>query len=773
MIVSKKALCKIIPELKNVSDEQIAKAFNNSGCEVERVIHHEQVNNLVIGKIIGLEKHPNANKLNVCQVQLDVNGTTHTIVCGATNLQVNKYVIVALQGAKMVDGRVIEYKELRGILSQGMICAYSELTSFVDYLSPVEATNIILLDDAKIGDTDVFKYINLDDTIYDLSLPSNRNDLNSIYSICQELSGYFGFNYQNTLPVNNTPNTNKLEVTLDSTCKGLLLLKLKVNSITESDWQIKSYLMNNGIVPINNLLDELALISLFNNVSIVVYDYDKVGLSVNVGLSNTNVKAKLNNKELQISKEDLVVSNKNNPVGLAGVAAFDEYKPDNNTKNFLVEIGNYDFRFVRASMVRHDLYLDSGRRLSKPLSNWYIEKSLSQFKNAEIVYKNLKFEESKVVPVDFADANKFLGVNVSKEEITSKLTQYGYSFKDDKIIVPPYRLDIEIWQDIYEEILKVVDINKASGISVNLSPILNNQNIEYNKINEVKKLMNENYFTEVKSYNLVNKSSLDTFNIFNIKDYMKIANPLNSNHEYWRTNLIESLLEIYKYNISYKNKIQPIFEIQKIYTQNNIEWNLTCISEQSINLDKVNKINLFYNVSSLKSIINSLAKIFNIEFSYFPAKESNIYYQQETLSIYCSGQLVGYVGRIRNSCLKSYSLDNKPIYFITINLNLLFKLYKPQDIHVQYASKLPTVYKDISYVSTLNIDTMQVLESLQKLPFISSYEYIDLFKIDENKYSYTLRVYFKNDKVYSSEEIDLMMKELQHLLITLHCEIRK
>ena len=254
---------------------------------------------------------------------------------------------------------------------------------------------------------------------------------------------------------------------------------------------------------------------------------------------------------------------------------------------------------------------------------------------------------------------------------------------------------------------------------------------------------------------------------------MKIANPLNSNHEYWRTNLIESLLEIYKYNISYKNKIQPIFEIQKIYTQNNTEWNLTCISEQSVNLDKVNKINLVYNVSSLKSIINSLAKIFNIEFSYFPTKESNIYYQQETLSIYCSGQLVGYVGRIRNSCLKSYSLDNKPIYFITINLNLLFKLYKPQDIHVQYASKLPTVYKDISYVSTLNIDTMQVLESLQKLPFISSYEYIDLFKIDENKYSYTLRVYFKNDKVYSSEEIDQMMKELQHLLITLHCEIRK
>ncbi len=773
MIVSKKALCKIIPELKNVSDEQIAKAFNNSGCEVERIIHHEQINNLVIGKIIHLQKHPNANKLNVCQVQIDLKGATHTIVCGATNLEINKYVIVALQGAKMVDGRVIEYKELRGILSQGMICAYSELTSFVDYLSPTEATNIIILDDAKIGDTDVFKYINLEDTIYDLSLPSNRNDLNSIYSICQELSGYFEFNYQNTLPINNLVNTNKLDVTLDSTCKGLVLLKIKTNSIIESDWQTKSYLMNNGIIPTNNLLDELALISLFNNVSIILYDYDKVGSSIIAGLSKGDIKARLNNRELNISKEDIIISNKNNPVGLAGIGAFDEYKPDKNTKNFLVEIGNYDFGTIRASMIKHDLYLDSGRRLTKPLSNWYIEKSLSQFTSAEVIYKNLKVEESKNIQIDFIDANNFLGINLSKEQIVSKLIQYGYRFKDDRIIVPPYRLDIEIWQDVYEEILKVVDINKISGIGVNLSPILNDQNIEYNKINEIKKIMNENYFTEVKSYNLVNKHSLDTFNIFNIKDYMKIANPLNSNHKYLRTNLIESLLEIYKYNISYKNKIQPIFELQKIYTQNNIEWNLTCITEQLINLDKVNKINLVYNVSSLKSIINSLGKIFNIQLSYFPAKESNIYYHQETLSIYCSGQLVGYVGRIKNSSLKSYGLDNKLIYFITINLNLLFKLYKPQDIHVQYASKLTSVYKDISYVSMLNIDTVQVLESLKKLPFISSYEYIDLFKIDENKYSYTLRVYFKNDKIYSSEEIDQMMKELQHLLITLHCEIRK
>ena len=197
MIVSKKALSYLIPRINEINDDQIIKAFNNSGCEVERVIKHNKVNNLVIGKILKIERHPNADKLNVCTVLLDDNNTQHTIVCGATNLVVGKYVIVALQGAKTVDGREIQYKELRGVLSQGMICAYSELTNFVDFLSQSDSNGVILLDDAKLGDTDPLKYINLEDTIYDLSLPSNRNDLNSVYSICQELNGYFDLGFIN------------------------------------------------------------------------------------------------------------------------------------------------------------------------------------------------------------------------------------------------------------------------------------------------------------------------------------------------------------------------------------------------------------------------------------------------------------------------------------------------------------------------------------------------------------------------------------------------
>lgn len=780
MIVSKKAISYLIPKINEINDDLIIKAFNNSGCEVERIIKHNKVNNLVIGKILKIEKHPNADKLNVCTVLLDENNTQHTIVCGASNLVVGKYVIVALQDAKMVDGTVIQYKELRGVLSQGMICAYSELTNFTEYLSPTESKNIILLDEAKLGDTDVLKYINLEDTIYDLSLPSNRNDLNSVYSICQELNGYFDCGFVNHKKESILKTENLLKVSIDkSICSGAIFLQIKNININESSWQIKSFLMNNGIVPVNNLVDRLAIISLFTNISIVPYDYEKVGTSLFVQKNSEQISCSVSGKKIELNNNDIIIKNKNNIIGLAGICPFDEYKVTDSTKNVLIEIGNYDFRNIRSSMVRMNLSSENGKRSTKSLSNWYIYKSLPLFSKVfenipiTVVFSSLEIESDKKIEVDFNEANAFLGINESQENIKKSLNKYGYDFEANKIVVPGYRLDIQIFQDIYEEILKIVDIDKIKGSPIKTEIILNDSNIEFNKIDEIKKLMNSNYFIETKSYNLVNKQSLDLFNVFHVSDSTKIANPLNSNHEYMRSNLIESLLDVYQFNLSYKNNLQPIFEIQKIYYSNKSEWNLTGLTFSNLVLDKVNKSKIVYNVDSLKSITNSIANIFNATFDYFPIKNSNVFYTDETLSIYCSGQLIGYIGRIKDSKINKYGLNGKEIYTFTINLNLLFSLYRPSSYKVEYKSNLMPVYKDVSYVSIINSNTTNVIDELKKLCFVDKFEYIDIYQIENNKYSYTLRVYFKNNKKYSSEEIDQYIKEIQHALITEHCEVRK
>jgi phenylalanyl-tRNA synthetase beta chain len=191
MLVSKYLIGKFLPKIHDINDQQFIDACSAIGIEVEAIKHHPKTNNLVIGEIIKVDQHPNASKLHVCEVKVEQTGKVNTIVCGAHNVVAKRKVIVALNGAKLHDGRVIEYKELRGILSQGMICAYSELTPYNNFQNEEDANGIILLNDGVVGDKDIEKYIGLNDTIYDLSVPSNRNDLNGVLPLCQELSGFF------------------------------------------------------------------------------------------------------------------------------------------------------------------------------------------------------------------------------------------------------------------------------------------------------------------------------------------------------------------------------------------------------------------------------------------------------------------------------------------------------------------------------------------------------------------------------------------------------
>jgi phenylalanyl-tRNA synthetase beta chain len=190
MIISRQLITKLLPNFVKVDDQNFINACSAIGIEVERIIKHPHIDNCVIGEIISIENHPNADRLHVVQVKIS-NEQTNTIVCGASNLKLNKKVIVALNNAKLHDGRIIAYKELRGVLSQGMICAYGELTPNTQCLATDDADGIILLETATIGDTNVAKYIGLDDTIFDLSTPSNRNDLNGTLFLCQELAGFF------------------------------------------------------------------------------------------------------------------------------------------------------------------------------------------------------------------------------------------------------------------------------------------------------------------------------------------------------------------------------------------------------------------------------------------------------------------------------------------------------------------------------------------------------------------------------------------------------
>jgi phenylalanyl-tRNA synthetase beta chain len=229
MIYSRKLLERFLPLLKDVNDEELSKAIGSTGNELplKDIFHHPRLNNVVIGRILSFEKHPNSDHLNVCQVQIDQAGKTHTIVCGASNVTKDKNVIVALEGAKLHDGRIIEYKEVRGIVSQGMLCGYYELTPLNSKnISLEDSLGILLFDDGVIGDTNVEEFLGFDDTIYEIEVPfANRNDINGVLNFCQDLAGYFKWKF-----VYPNPDFSKADLSLDGSieydkklCNGFAL----------------------------------------------------------------------------------------------------------------------------------------------------------------------------------------------------------------------------------------------------------------------------------------------------------------------------------------------------------------------------------------------------------------------------------------------------------------------------------------------------------------------------------------------------------------------
>jgi phenylalanyl-tRNA synthetase beta chain len=160
MLYSRRLLSRFLPKMNEIDDKQFIVACNSIGTEVASIIKHPKLNNLVIGELLSFEKHPDSDHLNICKVKIDQFGTINTIVCGAHNLQANKKVVVALAGAVLHDGREIVYKELRGIMSEGMLCAYRELTPYnQNFISKNDDDGIMLFDNGVVGDKNVAEFL--------------------------------------------------------------------------------------------------------------------------------------------------------------------------------------------------------------------------------------------------------------------------------------------------------------------------------------------------------------------------------------------------------------------------------------------------------------------------------------------------------------------------------------------------------------------------------------------------------------------------------------
>lgn len=775
MLFSRKLITLFIPDFKRVNDLEFTRAINSLGMEVESIHQYYIPNNCVIGQIKSITDIEGTH-LHYCDVEVSPS-VTNKIVCGASGLIVGKKVIVAKEGAKLPNGITIAKRNIRGYESNGMMCAYSELTGNKDTVADAELDEIIMLDEGEVGSEDWPKYIGMDDTIYDITVPANRNDENSYLILCYELAGKLGlwFNYDLKSLLKSLPaKSNDIEVN-KNVCSFLSFTDFEVTPkyIGRSKWDNKAILMNHGIKPINYLLDKLALITLLTNCPTHVYDAEKLAGEMRCDIAKADTKfVGLNNKAYSLTENDILIYDQNHPVSIACVIGSDETKLTDKTKIARIEVGNFQFANVRQTALRLNTETDAARKASKPISNYMNLVTLDLIKKnlGKPIKESLTFNPNwykYAIELDWDVLKWFINEPLDKNFVIEALKKQGY---DNSILSrnsfkpAPWRLEVSNQADLFEDILKILDINKLQPISIsdNLLPFADNT--EYNLKQELKELLVTNGLCEVKTYNLTNKSNLDKFNFFKLNNPVKILCN-NSNREYFRLSLIDNMLKAYQYNNARKLDLLPIFEIQNIFTNDLKQKTLSIITTDKMVIDNITNSFIAINLNSYKAMFDWAAKdVFNTSLEY--KLESNEYcYNNESAVIYHENQPIGYMGKIKQSLLKDYDLDKHNIYCLTLNLEPLFKQYKPLKFKIKPFGIYQRLSKDINIeleptTSHLISDKLAKINSLDD---IESSKVINVFYKD-NKVIYTVRYYLVDTKQFTTADIDNINKQLLQLL---------
>jgi len=773
MIFTRNLITTLIPEFVNISDAKLTQAVNALGMEIESVTKYQIPDNTVIGKLLTFEPIEGTH-LNLCDVQIGENTTTK-IVCGASGLQADKKVIVALPGAKLANGVEIAKRVIKGVESNGMMCAYAELTGSDAYVPDNEKDQIVMFDDGVIGSKDWPKIIGLDDTIYDITVPANRNDENSYVVFCYEIANKLGLRYDLDLKnyIKQMPsNTNEISADL-KICSFLCFLDYELNykHNGSSTWETKAVLMNHGIKPINWLMDKLAVVTLMTNCPTHTYDADKLNGIMSCKLAGSETKfVALNGKTYTLNPNDIVIQDQNQPVSIACVIGSENTKWTPQTKKVRIEVGNFSYANVRNTNLRLNADTTASKRASRPLSNYLnliavelIKKMFGYAKKTLLFFQPNWNDEA--ISLDYDKLAWFINEPIEKSFVLDSLKRLGYEpnwLNKHKFNCGKWRLDVSNEEDMFEDILKIIDINRLKPISIEdkLLPIANNT--EYNLKQSIKDVLINNYFSEVKTYNLTNQSNLNKFNIFDIKDPIKIQCN-NANREYFRLSLIDNMLKVYQYNDARKLDLFPIFEIQKLFNNTGKRTNLTCLSFDKYSIDSVSSSIIQTNLNYYKGIINQIANVLNVQITFAIATLPD-FYNNECLSIVANGKVIGYMGKIRNSLLKQYDLENRQIYCLTMNVEELIKNYKAPEFQVKPFGIYQRISKDINIVlnDTTAAQVNQKVEQIKQVPNVVDAQIISIFN-KEDKIIYTVRYYLDDNKQFNSTDIENIAKEIEKL----------
>ncbi len=797
----------------DLSAEIVSATLTDIGLEVEKTTNYTNVpgglNGLIVGQVTSKEKHPNADRLSITQV--NTGNEVHQIVCGAPNVNAGQKVIVALPGTTLcpINGDPFKIKKtkIRGASSYGMICAEDEIGLGNDH------EGILVLDkNAEIGSPVKDLYNVEEDVIFEIGLTPNRADAMGHYGVARDLLAALKYRgdiamktslIQNKKKINHAKSSEiEIEIKNKTACPryaGVIIKNIKVN---QSPSWLKNRLEAIGLNPINNVVDVTNYVLHELGQPLHAFDLDQIkGNKIVIqNLKEGTSFTTLDEEKRSLNKEDLMICNEKEGMCIAGVFGGLKSGVTEKTKAVFIESAYFNPFSIRKSAKRHGLNTDASFRFERGVDPNMVLPALQRAVDLIIQVAGGKiaspvYDQYPSPIKDFTfnvspnKINQLCGLNLSNSKMIQilellQINTLEQSSSSIKLQVPSYRVDVQREADIAEEILRIHGYNEVP-VPDKLNSSL--QHLYSNNVYRIKnKISNQLAFlglNETLSNSLTKRDYVAGLKSETLKDkeHVELLNPLSSDTNVLRQSLLFNALEVIRYNQNNGKYNVHLFEFGKTYKKENksyLEEDQLLIALSGLQNEEhwcnSKTSTSFYQ---LKGIVNQLISSFGLEQDvvYEPLK-NDLY--KDGLKVHIKNEHVGNIGWPSQNVIKLTELKNN-VFVAEIFWLKLIKLSKSVNIKFKPIAKYPKVYRDLSLLinDDINFNTLKKLALKTDSSILKDVHLFDIYKgknLGPGKKSYALRFELQDhSKTLKDKEIDSVMNKIQKKLIsTFKAELR-
>lgn len=797
MLVSYKWLNKYL-DLSAVTPKELADKMSVTGIEVEGItVPEEGLKKIVVGEVKECVPHPDSDHLSICQVDIGEEELSQ-IVCGAPNVKAGIKVIVALPNSRIAGNVKIKKGKMRGQVSNGMICALQEI-GYPDSVVPKEyAEGIYYLPQEAVNGEPVFSYLDMDDSIIELSITPNRADALSMRGVAYEVGAIY----------RQTPHFAEEEL-VEAARSAKDKIKVKVEDpeavpayqiriiegvkIQSSPQWLQNILMNEGIRPINNVVDITNYILLLFGQPLHAFDYDRLG-SQEIVVRQAKATEKivtLDGETRELTPENLVITNGEQPVALAGVMGGLDSEITETTTTVALEAALFDPISIRRTAKQFNLRSESSARFEKGINQATVAEAcdvaaamIVSLAGGEVLQGAVAGStyqvEDVTVTITLSRINHYLGTDLTVKEVNEIFEALGFGYQSEgetfTVTVPPRRWDIKIEADIIEEVARIYGYDRLPSTLPSGETVAGSLTQEQATTRKIRTLLEDSGLHEAISYALTTEEKSRQFTI---KDSLvtRLDWPMSEDRSVLRMNLISGLLDDVNYNVARKNSDVAFYEVGRVFYQENdplthlpqevkhVALALTGTWQDKSWQTQAEVVDFY----TIKGLLENLFEQLGIatEISYQATDSLKDMHPGRTAEIYLGETVIGFVGQVHPNTAKEY--DVPETYVAEFDLSSVIEAaQKGMTFHA--VTKFPSVSRDIAMLVAETVTNQEIVTVIQSAAgkFLTDIQLFDVYQgknIEEGHKSMAYSLTFENpEATMTDEEINRSMTKIEKAL---------